>query len=196
MRAWLMSILIAPSFVGVAHAQCEHPRDLYKSKIVGGSLAQKLAASRLLRGHDMIGRNGQRGQCVMAPGRLPAGFRQVSDPDVDPAAQLRELYCNRTRLDHARAEAVEAEKRAATDDRAIQEHFLLRGFGHSDEAIRSMDAASRETHLENARAYWRRRKAAEAGTTPDNPIVVRTAEDFQRALSLARGARARRRFGK
>jgi hypothetical protein len=33
------------------------------------------------------------------------------------------------------------------------------------------------------------------GTAPDNPIIVRTAEDWQRALNLARGARARRRFG-
>jgi secreted trypsin-like serine protease len=40
MRAWLISILVATCSINVAHAQCEHPRDLYKSKIVGGSPAK------------------------------------------------------------------------------------------------------------------------------------------------------------
>jgi secreted trypsin-like serine protease len=39
MRAWLVSILVLISSINVTNAQCEHPRDLYKSKIVGGSLA-------------------------------------------------------------------------------------------------------------------------------------------------------------
>jgi secreted trypsin-like serine protease len=54
MRAWLGVFLVVTSSVGVAHAGCEHPRDLYKSKIVGGSLA-KIAdwpGLAVLRAHD------------------------------------------------------------------------------------------------------------------------------------------------
>jgi secreted trypsin-like serine protease len=40
MRASLVSILVTTWSVGVAQAQCEHPRDLYKSKIVGGAPAK------------------------------------------------------------------------------------------------------------------------------------------------------------